>query len=555
MQLHLRKRYKHFSRYREIANVLVRHGFGYLAQQFGLAEFTGPRREHAGSREQPSLSPAERVRLVLEELGPTFIKLGQVLSTRADLLAPEYIRELEKLQDRVPPFPFAQVRERIQMELGQPLEEIFTSFDPVPLAAASIGQVHRATLAGGQEVAVKVERPGTEKTLSTDIEILYDVARLVDRHGPWREFYRWEEMVEEFERTVREEIDFVREGRHADTFRHQFAGDPTVYFPAVHWDYTTSKVLTLEYVEGVKLNALAEPAGQGIDRRLVARRLTDALLKQILLHGFFHGDPHPGNLAALSGDRVLFMDFGIVGRLDENLQEQIGNLVLGLVRRSTPQVLRAVESLGVLPPHVDREMLHRDIDALREKYYEVPLGEISLAESMSDVMTVAFRHRIRVPAQFTLLVKTLVTLDGVAVQLDPGLSIIELARPFGRRLLARRFSPEGLQRLIVEHLEDYHHLFTHLPRRLDRVLDQAGRGEIRIKTVNPEMSRIAGRLNAMVNRLVLGILLGSLIVGSSLLVGRGYTVFWGLPLAEAGFTAGGFTALALIISILRSRRF
>lgn len=554
MPLHLRKRYKHFHRYREIANILMRHGFGYLVHQLGLAEFAGPRRPPDGG-EGTALSRAQRLRLVLEELGPTFIKLGQMLSTRTDLLAPEYIQELEKLQDRVPPFPFAQVKERIQMELGQPMEEIFTDFDPVPLAAASIGQVHRAVLSGGREVVVKVERPGTEQLLSTDIEILYDVARLVDRHGPWREIYRWEEMVEEFERTVREEIDFTREGRHAETFRQHFAGDAAVYFPAVYWDYTTRKVLTLEYVAGVKLTSPEELLRAGIDGRLVARRLADAVLKQILLHGLFHGDPHPGNLAALPGDRVLFMDFGIVGRLNEQLKEQIGNLVLGLVRRSTPQVLRAVENLGVVPPHVNREMLYRDVDALREKYYAVPLGEINLAESLEDVMSVAFRHRIRVPAQFTLLVKTLVTLDGVVTQLDPQLSIVELARPFGRRLFARRFSPEGLQRLVIEHLEDYHQLFTHLPRRLDRVLDQAGRGELRIKTINPEMNRLLGRINAMVNRLVLGILLGSLIVGSSLVIGRGYTAFFGLPLAEVGFAAGGLTALALIVSILRSRRF
>ncbi|MBE3588704.1 MAG: AarF/ABC1/UbiB kinase family protein [Thermoanaerobacteraceae bacterium] len=558
MQLHLRKRYKHFTRYREIAQVLVRHGFGYLARQLGLGEFLGLGRQARGrdyARAPEGSSPAEKVRLVLEELGPTFIKLGQVLSTRSDLLGPEYIAELEKLQDRVPPFPFALVREQIQMELGLPLDGIFTQFDPVPLAAASIGQVHRAVLLDGRPVVVKVQRPEIEKILFTDIEILYDVARLVDRHGPWRDLYRFEEMVEEFERILKAELDFTAEGRHARLFHQNFAGDDTVYFPAVHWDYTTRRVLTLEYVSGVKLTRPEELDRAGIDRRVVARRLADALLRQILLHGFFHGDPHPGNLAALPGNRVVFMDFGIVGRMDDQLRERMGDLILGLVRRSTPQVVRAVENLGVVPPHVDRAALHRDIDGLREKYYEIPLSRISLADSLGDVMAVAFKHRIRVPTEFTLLVKSLVTAEGVAVQLDPELSIVEIARPLGRRLLARRFSLPGLKRLVAEHLEDYHQLFTHLPHRLDRVLDLAAAGEIKVKAVNPDMDRMFNRFNAMVNRLVLGILLGSLMVGSSLLLGRGYTVLWGLPVAEAGFLAGGILGVALIISILRSRRF
>ncbi|SHE72791.1 ubiquinone biosynthesis protein [Desulfofundulus australicus DSM 11792] len=564
MQLYLRKRYKHFARYREITNILVRHGFGYLAYQLGLTEFLNfgqryrLRRRLPGEgaltvREQPS--PPERLRQALEELGPAFIKLGQVLSTRSDLLPPQYIAELEKLQDQVPPFPFAQVRERIQMELGAPLEEIFDQFEATPLAAASIGQVHRASLRDGRPVVVKVQRPGVEKTILTDIEILHDLARLVDRHGPWRELYRFEEMVEEFEKFLREEMDFTVEGRHAENFRQLFAGDSTVYFPAVYWDYTTSKVLTMEFVEGIKLTHPQELAGSGIDRKLVARNLAGALLRQILMHGFFHGDPHPGNLAALPGGRVVFMDFGIVGRLDEETREKIGNLVLGLLRRNTALVVRAVEELGVVPPHVDRTALQQDIDALRKKYYEIPLSRISLSESLRDIMAVAYKYRIRVPTQFTLLVKSLVTAEGVVAQLDRELSMVEIARPMGRQLLARRFSLPGIKKRLQNFLEDYCGLLSGLPHRLDRVLELAAAGELKIKAVNPDLDRMIAQLNAMVNRMVLGILLGSLIVGSSLLMGKGYTILWGLPLAEAAFIGGGVLGLALVFSILRSRKF
>ncbi|WP_334110542.1 ABC1 kinase family protein [Thermodesulfitimonas autotrophica] len=559
MHFYLRKRYKHFSRYRGIANVLVRHGFSYLVYELGLSEFLDSRRRRKTAPEaaqvKERLSPPVRLRFVLEELGPTFIKLGQILSTRGDLLPPDYIAELEKLQDQVPPFPFAAVRETIRTELGLPLEEIFATFETTPVAAASIGQVHRATLRDGTPVVVKVQRPGIEKILTTDLEILRDVARFLDRHGPWRELYSLEEMVAEFEKILREEVDFTVEGRHAETFRRHFSHDPTVYFPAVYWDWTTRKVLVMEEVAGVKLTNPDELARQGIDRQLVARRLADALLKQIFLYGFFHGDPHPGNLAALPDNRVLFMDFGIVGVIDEELQEKIGDLVLGLVRRSTSQVMRAVESLGAVPPHVDRSALRRDIDGLRQKYYEIPLSQISLAESMRDILSVAFKHQIRIPTQLSLLIKSLVTAEGVIARLDPELSIVELARPLARRLAARRLRPPALRRMVLAYLEEYHRLLTRLPDRVDRILELAAGGELKIKAVNPDTDRVMRRLNAMINRLVFAILLASLIIGSAFLLSSGHHTLWGLPLAKAGFVVGIALSAALVFSILRSRPF
>lgn len=558
MQFHLRKRYKYFARYREIANVLVRHGFGHLTHQLGFGEFLDlPRRlktkPETEKRVKEVLSPPVRLRLVLEELGATFIKLGQILSTRGDLLPPEYIAELEKLQDQVPPFPFAAVREILRTELGLPLEEIFATLEATPLAAASIAQVHRATLRDGTPVVVKVQRPGIEKLFATDLEILHDVARFLDRHGPWRKLYSFDEMLAEFEKILQEEVDFTVEGRHAETFRRHFSGDDTVHFPAVYWDWTTQKVLVMEEVAGIKLTNLEELSRQGVDMRLVARRLADALLKQIFLDGFFHGDPHPGNLAALPGNRVLFMDFGIVGVIDEELQGKIGDLVLGLVQRSTPRVMRTVKSMGAVPLHVDQDALHRDIDGLRQKYYEIPLAKISLAESMQDVLSVAFKHRIRVLTELTLLIRSLVTAEGVIARLNPELSIVELARPLAKRLVARRMRLPAIKRLLLEHLENYHHILTRLPDRLERILDLTAAGELRIKAVNPETDQVMRRLNTMVNRLVLGLLLASLIIGSAFLLGPGYHSFWGLPLAKTGFVAGILLSAALAFSILRSR--
>ncbi|MEW6423884.1 MAG: AarF/ABC1/UbiB kinase family protein [Bacillota bacterium] len=559
MELGLRKRYKHFQRYREIANVLIRHGFGYLLHELELTQFVGRKKRELAARPEaknlPRAKKARRLRMALEDLGPTFVKLGQLLSARADLLAAEYIRELEKLQDKVPPFAFEKVAETVQMELGHYLEEIFDGFERAPLAAASIGQVHRAVLKTKERVAVKVRRPEIEKVLATDLEILYDLARLADRHAPFREMYSFREMAEEFEQIVTEELDFTREGRHADTFRKNFRDDPNIYIPAVYWEYTTPRVLTMEYVEGVKLTDPAEIVRQGVNGRKIARLLTGALLRQILIDGFFHADPHPGNLFALPGDRLMFMDFGIVGRLDENLKEKIGDLVLGLVNRSTPQVARAIAGMGVLPPDIDRHAFYRDVERMRDKYYDVPFKELRLADSVNDVIHIAYKHRIRIPTQITMLAKALVTAEGVSRQLDPELSIAEIARPLSRRLLARRFSLQGIRRLVFENLADYHHLFTHLPRRLEQVLELAASGQLKVTARNPETDRVMSRINILVNRLVLSILLGSLMIGSALLAGREYMVFRGVSLAELLFVAGGILVLALVFSILRFRKF
>ncbi len=559
MQLGLRKRYKHFQRYREIANVLFRHGFGYLLQELDLTQFLSRKKRslaaQPGAKALPRAKKAQRLRMVLEDLGPTFIKLGQLLSARADLLAVEYIRELEKLQDNVPPFSFQKVQEIIPMELGHPIEEIFAGFDPEPLAAASIGQVHRAVLKSGREVAVKIRRPEIDKVLTTDIEILHDLARLADRHAPLRDIYSFRDLVEEFEQIVTEELDFTREGRHAETFQKNFRDDPNIYIPTVFWEYTTHKVLTMEYVEGVKLTEPDDLARLGVDRRKIARLLADALLRQILIDGFFHADPHPGNLAALPGDRLMFMDFGIVGRLDENLKEKIGDLVLGLVNRSTHQVARAIREMGVLPPNVDRNAFYYDVDKMREKYYDVPFRELRLADPVNDVIDIAFRHRIRIPTQITMLAKALVTAEGVSRQLDPELSIAEIAKPLSRRLLARRLSLRGLRRSLLENFTDYHRLFTQLPRRLEQILDLASTGQLKVHAHNPETDRILSRISVLVNRLVLSILLGSLIVGSSWLIGREDVVFWGISVAQLLFMLGVIFGLALIFSIFRGRKF
>ncbi len=552
MHLKLHNRYKHFRRYREIANVLAKHGFGYLLNSLGLAEFNPGRAADAGETDVPREIKAVRLRMVLEELGPTFIKLGQLLSTRSDIFAPTYITELEKLQDEVPPVSFGDISKRLEMELGQPLSHIFSAFDPTPLAAASIGQVHAARLADGTRVAVKVQRPGIRSIVETDMEILYDLAGLAQRHTTWGELYRLTEIVAEFDHILHNELDFIAEGRHAETLAANFAEDEEVYIPRIYWDYTTKKVLTLEFLDGIKLTNLQGLAEAGHDPAEIGRKLIEALLQQILIDGYFHADPHPGNMMVLADGKLAFLDFGIMGSLDQDMRDHITSLIFGLINKNSGDILRAVTNMGVLPAHVNMFQLRRDIDRLREKYYEIPLKDISAAESLGDIMSVAYRHRIQVPTEFTLLVKTLVVTEGIATRLNPDIRIVQIAEPLGRKLLRHRFSPSRIRKLFWDNINDYHILFSRLPGQLNHIIELLHKGEIKVRTENPDIDRALSRLNTMINRLVYSIIAGALIIGSSMLI-RERITFWGIPLAELGFILAGITGLWLLVTMIRSK--
>lgn len=555
--MQLGKRYKHLQRYREIMGVLLKHGFGHILRNLGLLDFPSIKAKSVLKKEPVAeiLSPAQRLRLALEELGPTFIKIGQILSTRPDILPPDYIKELEKLQDRVPAFSFEEVKHQIESELELPTEQLFEEFDPEPLAAASIGQVHRAVLAGGREVAVKVRRPGIEKVIETDIEILYDVARFLEKRSNWAEMYSLVEMVSEFDRTLYEELDYQAEGRNADTFRKNFAGDDDVVIPTVYWEYTSKKVLTMEYVAGVKLSKLSEIERTGLNREALARKVARSVFKQILIDGFFHGDPHPGNLAAIPGEKIVFMDFGMAGCLTEETKHKVGNLMMALVSKSSDAVMKAVLDLGVVPKSVDRKLLRRDIDLLQRKYYEIPLSRIKLGEALNDIMGVAFRHRVRIPPEFALLVKSLLTLEGIVGELDPGLSIVKVAEPFGRQMLKERFSPRKLSGNVARHLLEMGNLLPLLPKRVYDVLDLAAEGELKLKHQFPQTEEVLTRVNIMVNRLAFGIVIAGLVVGSALIARGGYLLFGQVPVVEIGFFIAGVMGFWFLVSILRSGGF
>ncbi|MGI9950941.1 AarF/ABC1/UbiB kinase family protein [Moorellaceae bacterium AZ2] len=556
----LRPRYAHLQRLRRIANTLAKHGFGYFIDQLGFSGLLN--RGAAGER--PQLSRGERLRLALEELGPTFVKLGQFLSTRPDIVPRDIVHELSRLQDRVAPFDTERVYEILRDELGEGWEEIFVSFDPQPLAAASIGQVHLASLPGGKKVIVKVQRPEVARIIHTDLEILHYVAQVAQRHSVYGQIYDFVAMAEEFSRALKQELDYTAEGRNADRLRQVLAGEEGVYVPRVYWEYTTGRVLTMEFVEAVKLNEVEEITRRGYNTKRIANNLLRAFYRQVLVEGFFHGDPHPGNLAVLPEEKIVLMDFGLVGTLSEEYRREIIRLVLGLVRRRSQDVIRGMVNLGTVPADLDLKALRREIDNLRQQYLTVPLKDIKLGPAIDELIDVAFRFRIRMPAEFTLLAKALLSLESLITTLDPDLSFIQLSTPYVWDLVRRQYRPREMWRRVEENLGAYLDLAYELPWQVQRILSRLSRGDLTFKLEHQDLRSFFRHLEAAVNKLSLSlILLAFSIIMAGLIISAGLGAlpltgsrfFFRLPVLEIGSVIALVLFGWLLLTIFRGGRF
>jgi ubiquinone biosynthesis protein len=502
----------------------------------------------------------ERVRLFLEELGPTFVKMGQIASTRPDLIPAEILCELEKLQDRVPPFSIEDVQRIIELELGGTIDDLFDEFQATSLAAASIGQVHYAVLKSGERVAVKVQRPYISAVIETDLEILQELAMLAELRLEWASRYQIRDIVKEFSKSLRAELDYTIEARNMEKVANQFKNDPKIQIPKVYWDYSTQKVLTMEYVEGIKLSEENKLDQQGYNRKVLAERVVRAMFQQIMIEGFFHGDPHPGNVFALPGDSIVFIDFGMVGRLTSEMKNHFASLVISMMRQSTDGVIKAITRMGLVPDDISMQRLRSDVDQLREKYYDVPLRQISLGEAVNDLFSVAYQHHIRIPADLTLLGKTLLTMEGMVGQLDPELSIIKIAEPFGRQLLKERYHPKKVTENVFNYLIEYGEILSELPKRIHDLTSVMKKGKMHMEITIPELDLFLTKLDRISNRLSFSIVLLSfsiimvgLIIGSAL--SRQTTLLWKIPAIEIGFVVATLMFVWLLFSIFKSGRF
>jgi ubiquinone biosynthesis protein len=507
------------ARYREIGRVFARHGLGFVVSVLGVERYVPFHRRLFGSRSAGELHPRpERVRLALEELGPTFIKLGQVLSTRVDLLPPEYTAELARLQDSARPLPAGVIRKAIEEDLGRPIEAIFGRFDDAPLAAASIGQVHTAALADSTEVVVKVRRPGVVERIHEDLEILRTLAATATRRSRLVKDYDLVGVVEEFAQTLRTETDYLREASNAERLRSSFAGTPWIHVPEVFWETTTGRILTLSRLTGVKIDDLKTLDARGIDRRLVAEREARMVMLMVFRDGFFHADPHPGNFFVGDDASIGLVDFGMVGRLDEQLQDQLVWALLAFTSSDLDRQVDVLFELGVALRRVDRAELRRDLQHLRARYYGRSLGEIPVRQALSDALSLVRRHRLQVPANFALLAKTLIMHEALVRQLDPSFDLTTVVAAYGRRLILRELSPGVIRRWAGQGAADWTRLALELPQHLRRLMRQAERGDLEIGMRPSSFEPAIGHLDRIANRLIVGMLAAAVIIVLAILL-------------------------------------
>ncbi|HYM51156.1 MAG TPA: AarF/ABC1/UbiB kinase family protein [Candidatus Limnocylindrales bacterium] len=503
-------------RYREIARVFARHGLGFLTSALGVERYIPFHRRLFGTRSAAELySRPERVRLALEELGPAFIKLGQILSTRVDLLPPEYIGELSRLQDSASPLPAAVVRQAVEADLGRPVDQVFASFQDEALAAASIGQVHAAVL-DGAEVAVKVRRPGVVERIQEDLEILRTLASTAARRSRLLADYDIVSLVEEFAQTLRAETDYLREASSAERFRQAALGRPFVHVPRVFWQTTTARILTLERIHGVKIDDVEALDRLGIDRHLVAERDADTVLTMIFDDGFFHADPHPGNFFVGQDASIGIVDFGMVGHLDPGLQDRLAWALLAFSSSDLERQVDVLFELGIARRRVDREALRRDLQQLRARYYGRALGEIPVRQAVFDGLAIVRRHRLQLPPNVALLAKTLVMHETLVRRLDPSFDATAMISRYGRRMIVRQLSPGVLGRLMSQGAADWAQLWVDGPKQLRRVLGMLERGDLEVGMRPAGLEAAVAHLERITNRLIAGILVAAMLVAAAI---------------------------------------
>jgi ubiquinone biosynthesis protein len=501
-------------RYREITQVLSRHGMDYLVGALGLERWVPFHRSLPGSaRREARYTRPEHVRLALQELGATFVKLGQVVSTRPDLLPEDLQRELAKLQDSGQPVPADAIREILSAELGRSPEEVFASFDLEPLASASIGQAHAATLADGTEVVVKVRRPGVVEQVHNDLEMLRNLAVRASRRWTVAADYDVEGLATEFADTLEAELDYLQEARNAERFAENFTGDPDVHIPRVFWETTTSRVLTLERLRGIKVSDVAALDAAGIDRRALAARATRVTAEMVFVHGFFHADPHPGNLFIQPDGGIGILDFGMVGEVDELTRHRLALLLAAFARRDPDRIASAVLEIGGTRRPVDRAALSVDAAGLLRKYEGRPLGDIPVAAFIGDVLAILRRHHVALPRELALLLRMVVMLEGMGAQLDPGFQLGHVLVPYAQRLVAAQFDLAGLGRRIAFAAQDVGQFGLELPDHVRRLLDVLERGRFDVALRADEVEPLVARIERTGNRLVVGVVVAAFIEG------------------------------------------
>ncbi len=533
------------SRLSEIGRVATRHGFGYLIDR---------RRDNDNTN---LADRGRRLREMFDELGPTFVKFGQLLSTRPDVVPPDIVAELRKLQDDVTPFPFEGVRAVIEAELGLTLEQAFLEFSEAPLAAASIGQVHRAVLPTGVAVAVKVQRPGAPRQIESDLQLMRTAARVVRERVRAFDFIDAEQLVEEFARSIRQELDYLNEARNAEAFRRNFGDSDDVVVPKVIWRYTSPRVLTLEFLEGVQVVDIDPSEVSEEERREIAYRMTDAWMTMIFRHGFFHGDPHPANVLVLDDGRLGLVDFGLAGRLTDEDMARLTRLFVDAATENVAALPRRLAELGVRFPREREPELRAALEELYYRYYGGRLADIDPIEVIHEALDLVYSLNLQLPTRFVILDKAIATLGSVGVELYPEFNVFEVAKPYARALMTERFSPRRLSLRAQQETRELLGLAREMPRQASDVLEDMRHGRFVVQIRNPGFDELDKHIDHAVNRLAIALVILGGLVGSSIIgvLARNGPHVVGLHLLSfLGFTFSAAFGLWLVWGILRSGR-
>jgi ubiquinone biosynthesis protein len=539
-------------RFSQIGRVLVRHGFGFVF------DVRRGRREQRGIEELLAPNFGIRLRRALDDLGPTFVKFGQLLSTRSDIIPESILSELQKLQDTAAPIPLEVAQAVIERELGTPVEKLFAEFDPRWLGSASIGQVYKARLYDGSLVAIKVQRPDAPQRVAADLALMRDFAALLQARFGDRLFIDVRELVSEFEGVIRRELDYEAEAMNARRFGVNFAGTP-VKIPGIYTDLTTKRVLTMEFIGGTRFYDIRPVLLAPAERRRVATMGADAIFKMAFEDGFFHGDPHPGNLILTPQGELALLDFGMVGFMSHGDIEALSRLFIAIIARDAAAALRGLEALGVRYAPEVRGDLEQELREFLFKYSGLSVGEVTLGQALSELISLVRRYRLSMPPVFPLLTKALVTAEGVSRTIDPTINVYEIARPYANRLLRERYEPGPLLERSQERALEYAHYLENYPEQIRQLLAELEDGELEVKLNNRGLDELIGEVDVLANRLVFAVITSALLIGSSLLgafaTGGPRVPVVGVPLvAFAGFTLALIMAGILLIVIFRSQR-
>ncbi len=547
---------RNIGRISEIAQVAVRHGFGYFLETHRLTDLLPwrPKKPFEGTPSQRG----QHLREMLDELGPTFVKFGQLLSMRPDIVPPDIIVELRALQDDVRPFPFEQVEETIQRELDQPTERLFLEFSEEPIAAASIGQVHEAVLPNGHKVAVKVQRPDAPRQIEADLALLYQAARIAKERVRALDFIDARGLVDEFARSIRQELDYRNEGRNAETFRRHFAGHPHVRVPKVYWTYTRSQVLTLEYLEGTQL-ADVDPLEYSLEeRRRLAYLMTEAWMTMIFRHGFFHGDPHPANILVLEQrDHIGLVDFGLAGNLTDEDMSKLTRLFVDAANENVDALPRRLRDLGVRYPREREEEFAAELRELFYRYYGASLSEIDPIQVIRDAFTLIYTMNLHLPTRFVMLDKAIATLGSVGVELYPDFNVFEVAKPYARSLMLGRYTPQRIMTRARKEGWQLAQIVYDFPYQVHDFLDEIRDGQIEVGFVHKGLDEFMHKIDVAFNRLVMGLVVVGGLIGSSLIgifAKAGPHLLGVNVLSLVGFALSGVLGLWLLWGVVRSGR-